>query len=621
MSEFGEGNECFKDSTEHRIKSEIKYLEEIQVELQAGNSFDDLLPIERQLEIIQLLIDDTLGIVDYQDKVAKQEMQENKEPYSDGILEKAQWVTPATTPPVTLEYSSVSEVEAKIAKLEDLGMLYKIDEDNDKKIKLVGGHRISFAFYKRMCDYKKKDGSGCRSCMLSLKNRLVKNVTPEQQLSALDDAIKSTEELGNKRTVFEILPDGSFLNKEEVSVETQDGMMERLSKVDSIHRVAIETRPEYCHATEVSRLLSKLQPPDKKLNIYFGLETVSDFVGKVIHKKGYGLKEFENAIKRLKNDLTEDELKRLDISAYHLIKPAYLTEQEAIDGAVKMAEEIDEFSREIGLSIDIKYEPGVVSVGTVQNYLYNKNDEQSGERRYEPLNYLSVAELIANLNEKNLDHIAKFGQRDDIDKYSTVAMVPQIKDENMFSQYDFLVYNAVQRFNTTCDIRRFLVDMKSVVEGSEEFQVWEKEFYGQSGASALSRLTEKEFFTGELSESEKQAVEFQEKVWDVCDNIEYSEKLSNDLRKRGGKAVDEAKKEIEQLFVGRQIKIFEIKDLIFIDIGEEQEDRLPEHGTCKDFSKNSIKSSYQVEIVILNENKIPQSVWVKIPLIHAELPV
>jgi len=598
-----------------------------QAKLKEGGSdatLQSYLSPERQLEIVRALVTDIPQMIEWRNKIEQEEQEKKKGESKEKIdVSRAQWATVATTPPVVLEFDSEEEARGIKENLENLNIKHDVVTTPDGVQVQVSGCRISFAFWKKMCSYKEESKGGCRFCGLSQKNKQVGEVTTEQQLDSLKDALQRTAKMGNNRTVLEILPDGSFLNNFEVPLATQTGMMDVASQESSIFKVAIETRPEHCSASRVKDLLAHLRP-EQQLNIYFGLETTDDFISAVIHRKGYGFKYFKDAVTRMWKGLDPEDKKRLHLSVYNIIKPAYLTEQEAIEMSVKMAEDINRFSQELGAPIDIKYEPSVITKGTAQEYLYKNVDETSGERRFKPLSYFSVAELIACLAEKNLHKSAKFGQRDDIDEFSTVPMVFQPDNEAMFSQFDFMVYNAVQRFNTTKDLRSLMVDLKIVMENSEEFRRWEKEFCGSKGLSALSQLLKKTFSKESggksLIKAEEEVVNFQKKVFIICDQIEYNSAFSEGLKTKGRAVEQNIKQNITDLFDSAGIDVFEIKKFILVDVGNEKDARMDQVGTNPDFYTYSNQAAFQVEIIILNEKGQPQSVWVRIPLVSVELP-
>jgi len=70
-----------------------------------------------------------------------------------------------------------------------------------------------------------------------------------------------------------------------------------------------------------------------------------------------------------------------------------------------------------------------------------------------------------------------FSNRFDIENLGDISMIKNINNENRFSQYDIIVYNAVQRFNKKKDPKLFLEDMYIAVKDSREFIKWETETY------------------------------------------------------------------------------------------------------------------------------------------------
>ena len=167
-----------------------------------------------------------------------------------------------------------------------------------------------------------------------------------------------------------------------------------------------------------------------------------------------------------------------------------------------------------------------------------------------------------------------------------------------------------------------MLDMKYAMEKSEEFKEWEQEFYGASGASALSRLLERELVTP-ISAEEQEKEDFQMKVWRVADDIEYSKDFSDRVRTKGKTEIPVLLEEIQGLFEARGIKLFKVDEYVLIDNKCEEEDLLnryidDSHG---DFVKDGKNTAVQFEVVLMNESDYPQSLWVKIPLMPVDLPV
>ncbi|MBT4916833.1 hypothetical protein HON58_00150, partial [Candidatus Peregrinibacteria bacterium] len=601
----GENREELIECLESKGKT-VEDIAELERKLDRGQVLMSILSPERQVEILRQIVSD-LALWTREDITS-----ESAKTVSP---EKAQWATVATAPPVVFDFEDSELLAIKIAELDELGVHYEVNGSSLK----ISGCRASFAFHKKPCQYKMKNKKGCRFCFLSAGNMHVK-VTSAQQIAALNDGLLKVKKAGGRMTTFEILPDGSLLNAKEVSAKVPIAMMERLSEEETLHRVSIETRPEYCNPLRVKELLGKLRK-DQKLHIYFGMESTDEFVGSIINNKGFGFEEFKTAVRNLVAVLDPDELERLELASYNMVKPAYITDREALDLSIKAAQDINEFSQEVGIKIDVKYEPAVASEGTIQHYMFTQRDSETGERRYRPPSYFTIAELLAQLIEKDLAHLAKFGQRDDIDNYKTVAMVSQLGAPNLFSQFDFMVYNAVQRFNTTRDPRQFILDMRIAVQYSDEFKEWEDKLCGASGASALSRLLDKELCEG-ISDEEQGVEDFQKEVWEIADDIEYSKNFSDRIRLNGKLEIPVILEEISKKFTDKRIDLFKLDEFVLIDddphgVGLLSDSVSDAHG---DFDGDGKNTSVQFEVILMNESGYPQSLWVKIPLIPVELP-
>lgn len=467
------------------------------------------------------------------------------------------------------------------------------------------GVRGCIAFHKVPCVFKKKtNGIGCTHCSLSMGDQCLSRVKPSDQIFATEIAIDEiTRSLGYTPPVIELLTNGSSLNDEEISPETRTGVFSLMARNDSILKFAIESRPEYISAPEIKRLLNLLRK-DQVLEIYIGLESVDPFVlGKII-KKGFTVNQFEKKTQKVADSLSPAEKSRLCFSVYHFFKPPYLTEKESIEAAVVMGKKIKSYEANTGIHFSVKYEPTVISDGTFQQYLFNRG-------KFTPPNYFSIAEIIARSYEEKFSDKIKFGQRDDIDDFQTVAAISDIKNPKMFSPYDYMVYNAVQRFNADQDIFGFCADMSDVIENASEFKRWEKENFKQEGTSALSRLFA-EYKSSGFEHGYQKRIEFQRKIWRIL-GCEYDENLSKQITEQGEKGKSRVKAELITLFLQADIKVLQIKNIKLIDIGKII-DSPKLQNTHPDFADATEDAVFQVEVIIENEVGLPQNIWSKIPL-------
>ncbi|NQT30538.1 MAG: archaeosine biosynthesis radical SAM protein RaSEA [Candidatus Saganbacteria bacterium] len=132
-----------------------------------------------------------------------------------------------------------------------------------------------------------------------------------------------------KPELLAIFNGGSFTNDKEIPHKTQLKICKKISQVQSVERVLIESRPEHITTEKIKLLISHLK--EKQLIVGLGLECVSDEIRNKSINKGFLKKDYEKAI---------DILKALHVQVltYILIKPLFLSEKEAIDHAVESAE-------------------------------------------------------------------------------------------------------------------------------------------------------------------------------------------------------------------------------------------------------------------------------------------
>lgn len=114
--------------------------------------------------------------------------------------------------------------------------------------------------------------------------------------------------------VIKIFTSGSFLDTKEISREERMKIFEALPDVD----ITIETRPEF--VTE--KALEDLK--GRSVEIAIGLESASDEVLHDCVNKGFSVSDFLKAAKKIRE-------KKLRVKAYLLLKPPFLSENEALE--------------------------------------------------------------------------------------------------------------------------------------------------------------------------------------------------------------------------------------------------------------------------------------------------
>jgi len=158
----------------------------------------------------------------------------------------------------------------------------------------------------------------------------------EDLTSQIDDAISRFPE---GEFMVKIFTSGSFFDTREISEDLQKKLIERMP-CDRIKKLIIESRPEF-----VTPSSTKL-PPEifENFEVAIGLETTSDEIRKDSVDKGFEFEDFKHAV-----EVAAEA--GAGIRTYLLLKPPYLTEQEAIDDMLKSAEELIPYTKTISLNL------------------------------------------------------------------------------------------------------------------------------------------------------------------------------------------------------------------------------------------------------------------------------
>jgi hypothetical protein len=139
----------------------------------------------------------------------------------------------------------------------------------------------------------------------------------KQLVSELDKVNWDKESLKE----LDIFCAGSFFNDDELPPEVRAFTFETAKKLTGIKKVLVESRPEYITEEKITAAIDMLGP-DIEFEVAIGLESSSSRVRDDIINKGFGLKEFETALKIIgKTDAS--------LLVYILLKPPGISEKEA----------------------------------------------------------------------------------------------------------------------------------------------------------------------------------------------------------------------------------------------------------------------------------------------------
>jgi radical SAM enzyme (TIGR01210 family) len=192
-----------------------------------------------------------------------------------------------------------------------------------------GGLQLQIGTQSFGCIHFRKDFIGCLNCGLATAaaGRLV---TSSEIVAQIESALKDSRGELDEVSQVCIQGDGSFLSPLEVPKEAAYAVARRLKKLSRVHTITMETRFDLVERDLPYILAVKsLLMPDKRLEVALGLESASEFVRNVVFRKGSSRK---CGIERILGTLADSDV---DVLLYIFIKPALLTEAEAVFDAVR----------------------------------------------------------------------------------------------------------------------------------------------------------------------------------------------------------------------------------------------------------------------------------------------
>ncbi len=287
-------------------------------------------------------------------------------------------------------------------------------------------NRLMVVLKTKGCEYARKTG-GCTVC------GFLNNASDDISEDDIIEQLNYTLNLNNLHNVEEIdiLTLGSFLNDSEVSINTRIALLKRVSEINHIKRVAIESRAEY---VTIEKLLKCKQAlGDKRLDFGIGLESADDYIRNKVINKGLSKKAFEKTVEKVKEA-------GCSLLVYLLIKPPGLTEEEAITDAVNSASYVFNIARKIGVSVRIAFEPVFICMNTELEKLYLKS-------KYRLLSLWSVVDVIVKVHQFGTIFIGLSDEGLSINR-----MPNSCPDCNQY------IIESIEYFNKTQDISK-LIDL------------------------------------------------------------------------------------------------------------------------------------------------------------------
>ena len=198
------------------------------------------------------------------------------------------------------------------------------------------------------CCWAKAGNGGCTMC--GYRSASLTGVTEEDLNKQIDQALSKYK----GEPFVKIYTSGSFFDTNEIP----ESIRERIfSEYSGCKRILVESRPEFLTSDLVSTLPGTL-------TVALGMESSDEEVLRTCINKGFTAAQSKAAGELLKDG-------GIGVRTYLLLKPPYLTESRAIDGAVESARFADPFSDEISIN------PLNVQHATVVERLWKRGEFRS----------------------------------------------------------------------------------------------------------------------------------------------------------------------------------------------------------------------------------------------------
>ena len=230
------------------------------------------------------------------------------------------------------------------------------------------------------CFWAREHG-GCIMCGYSKDSA---SIAPPPQF-LLDQFFFALQQVKNAPiSVVKIFTSGSFFDENEIPFNTRTQMLKHLSSLPNIRKVILETRPEYVKAKVIKE--TKLLIEEKNLEVAIGLETSNDRIREKCIHKGFQYQDYIQAAKVI-------QAHSCSLRVYLLLKPPFLTEQEAITDTIASA-----LAAVQDGATTVSINPVTIHKGTLLEVLWRR-------KSYRPPWLWSVLEILKTIRKNLSSHI------------------------------------------------------------------------------------------------------------------------------------------------------------------------------------------------------------------------
>ncbi len=186
------------------------------------------------------------------------------------------------------------------------------------------GTALSIVLMTLGCSHARSEGGGCTMCSYLLDGTEVVP-TSAQLLKQFQTAMTKLDDCEGPLSV-KLYTSGSFLDVDEVPLESREEIIDSIAKDERIVEVVIESRPEYVTHETMHALRELLG--NRSIQIGIGLESSNDSIRHLCINKGFSLEEFQEAVS-IANDYN------IGVRAYVLLKPPFISEKASIEDAIQ----------------------------------------------------------------------------------------------------------------------------------------------------------------------------------------------------------------------------------------------------------------------------------------------
>lgn len=161
-------------------------------------------------------------------------------------------------------------------------------------------------------------------------------VTPADVLTQLAEALRKSP---REEFILKIFTSGSFFDEREIPPETRAAIAAMLNGQPALKKLIVETRPEFVTREK----LRELQVTEQ-LELAIGLETANDAIRSRYIRKGFSFDDYRAAARMARAC-------GATVKTYLLLKPPFLSEQDAINDVITSAELTAPYSSAISLNL------------------------------------------------------------------------------------------------------------------------------------------------------------------------------------------------------------------------------------------------------------------------------